>query len=128
MSRTVQIAPSVLAADFSRLGEQVATVAAAGADACGSRESAAGAACTDGRRTSLGVARPVGAEAQHLAGVGEDHRVGGDRRGAQRADVRDHEGGHRGQGGGEATTAHGGSTGRAAPGLRPADLRDPRPS
>ncbi len=32
MSRTVQIAPSVLAADFSRLGEQVATVAAAGAD------------------------------------------------------------------------------------------------
>ena len=28
----VQIAPSVLAADFSRLGEQVATVAAAGAD------------------------------------------------------------------------------------------------
>jgi ribulose-phosphate 3-epimerase len=30
--RTVQIAPSVLAADFSRLGEQVTTVAAAGAD------------------------------------------------------------------------------------------------
>jgi ribulose-phosphate 3-epimerase len=32
MSRTVQIAPSVLAADFSRLGEQVSTVAGAGAD------------------------------------------------------------------------------------------------
>lgn len=30
--RTVQIAPSVLAADFSRLGEQVSTVAGAGAD------------------------------------------------------------------------------------------------
>jgi ribulose-phosphate 3-epimerase len=31
-ARVVQIAPSILAADFTRLGEQVATVAAAGAD------------------------------------------------------------------------------------------------
>ena len=48
MSRTPRIAPSILSADFSRLGQEVRAIEAAGADVCVAGSAVFGAPDSDG--------------------------------------------------------------------------------